>query len=150
MAFFGLTQLGYQDAIREHMRDPPKTPQHTYRSGEYRNASNKVNLPPIENKKPAQASVIPTDQLSGYGAGHQGSHVEFVRLRKKHIRNPTDNAQTYRWPPVTSGQVGIWRKDEPLKQNEPWTYVPRHVHMNSEMTRFVNQMSLTNREFSLF
>ncbi len=36
MAFFGFTQLGYQDAIREHLKDPGFSPQHLYRSGLYR------------------------------------------------------------------------------------------------------------------
>ena len=45
MAFFGLTQLGYQDAIREHMNDPPKTPQATFRSGDYRDPSKRIQLP---------------------------------------------------------------------------------------------------------
>ena len=87
MAFFGLTQLGYQDAIREHMKQPIHTPQYIFRSGMYRDKS-KVNLPPIEQKDKKQASIVPTDQLSGYGPGHQGSYVEFTKLRKKHIRNP--------------------------------------------------------------
>jgi len=149
MAFFGFTQLGYQDAIREHMIDPVQTPQYVFRSGIYREPS-KINLPPIDPKDKPQASIVPIDQLSGYGAGHQGSHVEFTRLRKKHIRNPKETTDTYRWPPVTSGEVARWRKDEPLREKEPWAYVKRHVHLNSEMTRFVDEMSLTNREFSLF
>lgn len=92
MAFFGLTQLGYQDDIREHMRNPPRTPQHVYRSGLYRDSSkSKINLPPIETTDKPRASIVPTDQMSGYGPGHQGSHVEYTRLRTKHIRNPTGN-----------------------------------------------------------
>jgi len=90
MAFFGLTHLGYQDAIREHMRDPPKTPQHVFRSGLYRDpAKAKLFLPPIvDSADKPRASIVPTDQLAGYGPGHQGSHVEYTRLRTKHIRNP--------------------------------------------------------------
>lgn len=44
--------------------------------------------------------------------------------------------EIYRFPVQTSRQVGWWSKEEPLKKNQPWTYVPRHVHVNSEMTRY--------------
>jgi hypothetical protein len=63
--------------------------------------------------------------------------------------------------------VGWWTKDEPLKVNEPWTHEKRHVHAQSEMTkyeifihifddyysnssRFVDDMVLTDRYFRLF
>ena len=87
MAFFGITQMGYQDTIREHMHEPPKTPQQTFRSGDYRDPSKRINLPPIREKKPVAASVG-TDQFSGYGPGHEGSYKEYTRLQAKHIRNP--------------------------------------------------------------
>lgn len=32
--------------------------------------------------------------------------------------------------------VGWWIKDQPLKKNEPWTYEKRHVHGQSEMTKY--------------
>ena len=87
MAFFGLTQLGYQDTIREHVKDPGLTPQHIFRSGIYRQEP-KVRLPPIHKADLPEASIVPIDQVSGYGAGPVGSHVEFSRQRTKHIRNP--------------------------------------------------------------
>lgn len=147
MAFFGLTQLGYQDTIREHARNADLTPQYIYRSGLYRDPN--VKLPPIKKDLP-QASIVPIDQVSGYGPGHQGSYVEYTRMKKKHIRNPFEIQDTYRRPVVTSAEIAQWRKDEPLRQKEPWTHVKRHIHVDSEMTRFVKEMSLTNREFSLF
>jgi len=148
MAFFGLTQLGYQDTIREHVKEPEVTPQYVFRSGLYRNPS-QVKLPPIKKDLP-QASIVPIDQVSGYGAGPTGSYIEHTRQRTKHIRNPAEPKDIYRRPVVTSAQTAQWRKDEPLRQQQPWSYVKRHVHLNSEMTRFVDEMSLTNREFSLF
>ena len=87
MAFFGLTQLGYQDTIREHVRDPGLTPQHIFRSGKYRTEP-KIRLPPINKADLPEASIVPIDQLSGYGPGPLGSHVEFTRLRTKHVRTP--------------------------------------------------------------
>ncbi|CAM4946100.1 unnamed protein product [Rotaria socialis] len=37
-------------------------------------------------------------------------------------------------------QIGWWTKDEPLKTKEPWTQEKRHVHAQSEMTKFVDDM----------
>ena len=86
MAFFNLTQLGYQDTIREHVRHPDFSPQHLYRSGEYRNPD-AVKFPPIQNKADLpRPDIVPTDQISAYGPGAQASHVEFTRQRTKHIR----------------------------------------------------------------
>ena len=88
MSFFGITQLGYQDTIREHVRDPGFSPQHLYRSGEYRNPS-AVKLPPLKRPEDLpRPSIVPTDQVSGYGPGPQGSYVELTRMQSKHIRNP--------------------------------------------------------------
>jgi hypothetical protein len=47
----------------------------------------------------------------------------------------TEPFQVYRFPLHTSRQVGWWTHEEPLKKSQPWTHVPRHVHINSEMTR---------------
>ena len=90
MAFFGLSQLGYQDTIREHLNKPGFSPQHLYRTGQYRDPD-AVKLPPIKPNLP-QASIVPIDQVSGYGPGPQGSYVEYTRQRQKHIRNPQGTA----------------------------------------------------------
>lgn len=87
MAFFGLTQLGYQDTIREHVQCPRLTPQEIFRSGMYRDPS-KVLLPPIDKKDLPEPSIVPIDQVSGYGPGPMGSFVERKRMQTKHIRNP--------------------------------------------------------------
>jgi len=150
MAYFGLTQLGYQNTIRENVRCPEFSPQHLYRSGQFRDPA-AVKLPPIKSRGDLpEPSIVPIDQVSGYGPGPQGSYLEYTRQRTKHIRNPKEPVDIYRHQPVTSHEIAKWRPQEPIRQNEPWTYVPRHVHVNSEMTRFVDEMSLTNREFSLF
>lgn len=131
MSFFGLTQLGYQNTIKSAVNSAEK-------------------LPPINNEKYKLAAIVPIDQVSGYGKGPQGSYVEFTRQRMKHIRKPHGTTDIYRFPVATSNMYGWWKRDEPLKIREPWSYVPRHKHVNSEMTRFVDEMSLTNREFKLF
>ena len=43
--------------------------------------------------------------------------------------------EIYRYPVTTSTQIAQWKRDEPLREREPWTYVKRHIHVNSEMTR---------------
>ena len=70
-------------------------------------------------------------------------------MTTKHIRpgkNPNDIYKT----PLTDNQKYGW--DLTLKQNEDlsWAKTERHPHRNSPMTKFVDEMSLTNREFSLF
>ena len=76
MSFFGITQLGYQNKIREYIRNPIDHSQ-SY-------------LPPIEGSKPKpQPSVLPVDQMSGYGPGPEGSYKELRRLEIKHIRCPS-------------------------------------------------------------
>ena len=58
MAFFGLTQLGYQDTIREHVNEPKTTPISAFRSGTYRDAD--YRLP-----KPEQCDFPPSGELPG-------------------------------------------------------------------------------------
>ena len=144
MAFFGLTQLGYQNTIREGSARSKADPVRSKTQLGFQ------ALPPLQDKNPPRRSIVPIDQVSGYGPGPQGSHVEHTRMRTKHIRNPKEAIDIYRIPLGTSQQYGWWRTREPLRQNEPWSYVKRHVHVNSEMTRFVKEMNLTNREFTLF
>ena len=46
-----------------------------------------------------------------------------------------DQKDVYRYPVVTSQEIGYWRKNEPIPINEPWAVVPRRVFRKSEMTR---------------
>jgi hypothetical protein len=153
MAFFGVTQLGYQDTIREHVRDPKMTPIAAFRSGAYRDPN--FRLPQVV--EPCQLSAdeakqnkYAKDQMAGYNRGPCGSNEELRRLKHKHITSPKENTDIYRRPLTTSADIGLWRKDEPLVVNEPWSYVKRHAHLKSEMTRFVDDMALTNPTFSLY
>ena len=88
MAFFNLTHLGYRNAIYEHVRDPVHTPHHIFHSGLYRTPE-KVMLPPINRSEGLpEASLLPMNQTAAYGPGPVGSHVEYMRQRTKHMRNP--------------------------------------------------------------
>ena len=41
-------------------------------------------------------------------------------------------------------------KDGDSQDDLSWAACPRHPHRNSPMTKFVDDMALTNREFSLY
>ncbi|KAK3605986.1 hypothetical protein CHS0354_019666 [Potamilus streckersoni] len=144
MAFFGLSQLGYQHTIREGSAISKADPLRSKTQLGF------IALPPLSDKNPPKKSIVPIDQKSGYGPGPQGSYVEYTRMRAKHIRNPKEPHMIYTFPLTTTQNYGWWSQYEPLKQNMRWAYVPRRPNINSEMTRFVNEMALTNREFTLF
>ena len=88
MVFFNLTHMGYRNAIYEHVTDPVHTPHHIFHSGLYRTPE-KVQLPPIDRREGLpEASILPMNQTAAYGPGPVGSHVEYMRQRTKHMRNP--------------------------------------------------------------
>ncbi|KAH3703821.1 testis-expressed protein 49-like [Dreissena polymorpha] len=144
MSFFGLSQLGYQNAIREGSARAKADPQRSKTQLGF------IALPPLTDSNPPRRSIVPVDQVSSYGPGPRDSYVEFTRMRTKHIRNPRETYQLYNYPVTNSHCYGWWTHKEPLRHNMPWAHVPRQVKINSEMTRFVDQMALTNREFTLF
>lgn len=144
MSFFGLSQLGYQNSIREGSARCREDPIRSKTQLGF------IAFPPLADKNPPRRSIVPVNQVSAYGPGPQDSHVEFTRMRTKHIRTPKETYQLYNYPVTTSHGIGWWSQHQPLQKNMPWAHVQRKVKINSEMTRFVDQMALTNREFTLF
>ncbi|XP_064594968.1 sperm microtubule inner protein 11-like [Liolophura sinensis] len=142
MAFFGLTHLGHQNILREATIEAKLQRGHT--------TLGFTALPPLTASNTRQRSIVPINQTSGYGPGHQGSYVEYTKMRTKHIRNHTDPMSIYRYPLTTSQNYGWLRMDRSLREKLPWTHVARYPQVNSEMTRFVDEMATTNREFRLF
>ncbi|CAF4574403.1 unnamed protein product, partial [Rotaria socialis] len=57
-----------------------------------------------------------------------------------YVRGNKNPNQTMKRPMTAAQQIGWWTKDEPLKTKEPWTQEKRHVHAQSEMTKFVDDM----------
>lgn len=82
MSFFGISQLGYQNTLREGTIQAKMDPVRSKTQIGF------VALPPLAEKNPPRRSIVPIDQVSGYGPGPQGSHVEYTRMRTKHIRSP--------------------------------------------------------------
>ncbi|XP_059188828.1 uncharacterized protein LOC131971410 isoform X2 [Centropristis striata] len=135
MAFFGLTHLGYQNPIGDKMIVNPRGASHS-REGE---SNNTAGLPPSLQEQ--QRALRCTDTCSVYHQPppysaniHHGSHEQYKEMVKR-VQTPRYNQQ-YGW--MTS------------RTPEPWTQVKRFPRKNSEMTKFVKEMSTTDREFSLF
>ena len=82
MSFFGLSQLGYQNTIRESSARAKSDPLRADRQLGF------VAFPPLVDKDPPKRSIVPINQVSAYGPGPQDSYVEFTRMRTKHIRTP--------------------------------------------------------------
>ncbi|MED6243816.1 hypothetical protein ATANTOWER_027500, partial [Ataeniobius toweri] len=110
----------------------------------------KVRLPPSFQEQ--QGNLRYEDkykvlrQPSSYSVHeHHGSHKRHQEMVKW--------AQTSRSPnqlyimPLTDNQQYGWMLS---KSSEPWTRVRRFPRKTSEVTKFVNDMSMTDKEFSLF
>ena len=81
MAFFGVTGLGYQDAIRENVRQPEITPQYVFRSGLYRD--------PLFGQSPAgskQSDDLCVNATTSSNTAKRAitSHAELQRLKERH------------------------------------------------------------------
>lgn len=82
MSFFGVTQLGYQNTIREGSARARLEPTRSKTQLGF------IAFPPLVDKNPPQRSIVPVNQVSSYGPGPQDSYVEFTRMRTKHTRTP--------------------------------------------------------------
>ncbi|KAG5446291.1 hypothetical protein CSKR_110330 [Clonorchis sinensis] len=83
MAFFGLTLLGYQNTIKEYLRED--------------------GTPKAEVKLP----LIPVDQTSRY-TGHKNSYNEMRRLSILNTRPILGPREVYRIPLTTSHEYGFF------------------------------------------
>ncbi|XP_078662454.1 sperm microtubule inner protein 11-like [Branchiostoma floridae x Branchiostoma belcheri] len=152
MAFFGITGLGYQDAIKEKVLRPAEVKSEGLGTRGVDTAAEVVGDPGEGTPKPFSPAekVNPSELTSG---DPQGSYVKYTTMLRKHIRNPHAPNQLNRLPQTEGQCVGFWHpnKGEPaIQQQLPWTRVPRYGMVTSEMTRFVDQMAVTNKEFRLF
>lgn len=92
MAFFGLTQVGYQNKIRRAAMRPDYTREEWLKREQKPGGTDITPLPPIAGYVPPRRSIVPKNQTSGYGPGPglagEESWKEHMRLRTKHCRNP--------------------------------------------------------------
>merc|ERR1712002_907438 len=131
MSFFCLTKLGYQNTIGEHLNNEHNTQKSIFESGKYRTPDERV----YKEKAVCEQENISYNELS--------------RQTTKHIRTSKDPKDIFRTPCISSHEIANWTKHSP-EMYSGYAKVPIHPRKNSEMTRFVEEMSLTNREFALF
>ncbi|XP_068585823.1 sperm microtubule inner protein 11 [Cebidichthys violaceus] len=141
MAFFGVTHLGYQSPTGDKMIVNPGAATHPRDGGTIRPGPS-PSLP--EPQGPLRCTD--TCNVYPYSAGiHQGSHERYKEMVKR-VQTPRSPNQLYVTPLTENQQYGWMLSRSP----EPWTQVKRFPRKNSEMTKFVKEMSAANREFSLF
>ncbi|XP_071368816.1 sperm microtubule inner protein 11 [Centroberyx affinis] len=148
MAFFGITNLGYQNPIGDKMIVNPRGSPHAQDGG----SNSRSGLPP-----PLQVPQGPlrcTDMCSVYSQPpphssdiHHGSQERYKEMVKR-VQTPRSPNQLYLMPVTDSQQYGWLLSKE--KCPESWAQIERFPRKNSEMTKFVKEMSMTDREFSLF
>ncbi|KAK5863862.1 hypothetical protein PBY51_000858 [Eleginops maclovinus] len=76
---------------------------------------------------------------------HHGSYERYREMVKK-VKTPRSPNQLYIRPLTDSQQYGWLVSKTPA----PWTKVQRFPRKNSEMTKFVKEMSAKDREFLMF
>ncbi|XP_065883606.1 sperm microtubule inner protein 11-like [Dysidea avara] len=147
MAFFNLTYLGPQDPIKDTCAAQTKE-------------DKSIEKKPVDNSATVSTQADSTQPSQGTTSGngkpvdpsrahHGGSHVKHTELMHKHTRHPLGPTELHSVPATTTHMYGWWMKEDALR-TQPWTHTERRPHVNSEMTRFVDDMALTNREFSMF
>ncbi|XP_028654518.1 testis-expressed protein 49-like [Erpetoichthys calabaricus] len=132
MAFFGITGLGYQNPFRGSAR----------LEGQGAGAA-----------VPSACLLAPGggDGLRG-SEGHGGSQQTYrdMVLLARIPKSPNELSRV----PITEAQhYGWWLCKESGHSGEmipAWARVNRHPRKDSEMTRFVNRMVLSDRDFHLF
>ncbi|TPP61650.1 hypothetical protein FGIG_08430 [Fasciola gigantica] len=110
MAFFGLTQLGYQNTIKEYLKD----------------GQQKSEYPKLP--------VIPVDQTSRY-SGHRSSFSELRRLRVLNTRDPKGPREIYRLPLLVSHDYGFYLPTADDQNDFTWAKSERYPRVMSEMTK---------------
>nr|XP_056723137.1 testis-expressed protein 49 [Euleptes europaea] len=138
MAFFGLTFVGYREPFRQRKlelvkhEEPVGTPQ-----------------PKLELFYPK----LPPIGTGGYDdTGFGGSHARYREaVRRRQLRKYPN--QVYRVPMTCGQDIGWWLPSDPSVQPQdalPWIKVQKHHLPQSPITKFVENMMLSDPLFSLF
>ena len=149
---FGITGQGFQNPISDHKiksqenKEDKRTPD--------------INDPDFAETLPLSVQDSFNDPIYS-NIGNDGSYTKLTTIQKKHIRHPKNPNEQYDTP-LTDNQNYGWHspeddnnKDEEKtqktkKKEKWWVNNERCGRRNSPMTKFVDDMALTNREFSLF
>ncbi|XP_047452739.1 testis-expressed protein 49-like [Mugil cephalus] len=139
MAFFGLTHLGYENPIGDKMLVNLRGASHSH---DGHPPSLQEHQEPLRCKETCKVYHQPLPYSTDI---HHGSHAQYKEMVRK-FRTPRSPNQLYVTPLTESQQYG-WTVSE---SHEPWTQIKKFPRKNSEMTKFVKEMSMSDREFSLF
>ncbi len=151
MTYFGYTLMGHEDAFKSSRisSDPPAKQQ---QQKEDKVETEKSSPPPVKLPPLANNAVV-LDRFTYYAdprTGNCGSVAKHEAFRRKHYRYPDqDPPQLYRAPVLESQRYGWHVAGKDLARAYPWAEQPRRRYQSSEMTKFVEKMTLTNREFTM-
>ncbi|XP_066919072.1 sperm microtubule inner protein 11-like [Clytia hemisphaerica] len=146
MSFFNLTKLGVQDPIKSSLKEC-KEDHHkeSKKDDEAKSPQKNCSTPESLLNKNDTTQIVAQSNSEA-----QGSYVKYTERLTKHQRTQHDPNEIYRNPVTSSQEYGWWRQDG-APESLPWTKVPNSsARTNSEMTRFVDEMTLTNKHFTLF
>ncbi|XP_014675535.1 PREDICTED: uncharacterized protein LOC106815578 [Priapulus caudatus] len=142
MALFNLTQLGFQNYIQATKYEVEPA---------HQNYEQKDDKKGNGNNPPAEPDVNHSHMAGKEVDLACGSHRRYKVILQKHKRNQKAPNEIYRTPVTSSQTYGWWSKTENIRDSEQWTRVSSsYPRVNSEVTKFVDKMSLTNRDFTLF
>ncbi|XP_055022337.1 testis-expressed protein 49-like [Boleophthalmus pectinirostris] len=143
MAFFGLTHLGYQNPTGDKLIVKPSGPSRFW-ALQSRDSS---LAPGQQHSAPTtpEEGTIPQKPLPFSSEIHKGSHERYQEMIRQ-VKTPRSPNELYLMP-VTDNQQYGWLQ---AQSAEPWTQVKRFPMKNSEMTRFVTEMTRTDPDFTLF
>eukprot|EP00794_Sanderia_malayensis_P020195 gene20197-22171_t len=150
MAFFNLTKLGVQAPIKQSLKNDEFANNDGLKptsSSQQERMSMGLAPSPTRNSQISSQNYHDSSMRSASEA--QRSHVLYTQRLTKHERPKLAPNEVYRKQVTSSQNHGWWIQDGAPK-TLPWTNVERHSRVNSEMTRFVDEMTLTNKHFSLF
>ena len=154
---FGITGQGFQNPISDHLQPIPKE------ELERRQKKPDITDPDFAETLPLPVTDCFNDSIysnKGNDGKLQNSYSKLTTIQKKHIRHPknpnelydvplTDN-QKYGWHQPKEVSLETQKREAEKTEKRPWYENGMSGRRNSPMTKFVDNMALTNREFSLF
>merc|ERR1712159_873601 len=145
---FGITGQGFQNPISDH-----KIKNQEEEENKEDKRTPDITDPDFADTLPLSVTDCFNDQIYS-NKGNDGSYTKLTTIQKKHIRHPKNPNELYDIPLTDNQKYGWHQPKEAEKPSAdgklPWYKTDRMGRKNSPMTKFVDDMALTNREFSLF